>query len=164
MYKRFEVADPSKGHFDSSKLNSNDKVIASESNYSCLFNSFDSEFSIKNPVVLSRMKRYAAAYYQETDKSDVGEWRVPNQRELMLMYVCNKNKGTPQFLPTYGNGNTVFSSTWFSYTNFTDRKYPFKFETRTEIENGISKIYTNYNLAKHLSGSSGVLIFVRDVK
>ncbi|MBO5025446.1 MAG: hypothetical protein J6C86_04815 [Bacteroidaceae bacterium] len=164
VYKRFEVADPSKGHFDSSKLNSNDKVIASESNYSCLFNSFDSEFSIKNPVVLSRMKRYAAAYYQETDKSDVGEWRVPNQRELMLMYVCNKNKGTPQFLPTYGNGNTVFSSTWFSYTNFTDRKYPFKFETRTEIENGISKIYTNYNLAKHLSGSSGVLIFVRDVK
>lgn len=164
VYKRFEVAAPSKGNFDSSKLNSNDNVTASISNYSCLFNNFDSEFFITDPAVLSRMKRYAAAYYQETDASgnptDLGEWRVPNQRELMLMYILNEDGGTPQFLPTYGSGYTVFSSTWFSYTAFTDRKYPFKFETRTDT--GVK--YTNYNLGKGLSGSSGVLIFVRDVK
>lgn len=33
----------------------------------------------------------ASGYYQESDKSDLGLWRVPNQRELMLMLMFDES-------------------------------------------------------------------------
>ena len=54
----------------------------------------------------------AKGYYQQYDKSDLGMWRVPNQRELMLMLqfgyvVAENNEGC--FSSTFVTGN---SSSW----------------------------------------------------
>ena len=36
-------------------------------------------------------RSFCKNYSENDDKSDLGLWRAPNQREMMLMYIQNKN-------------------------------------------------------------------------
>lgn len=47
-------------------------------------------------------------YYEEADGSDKGQWRVPNQRELMIMFF-NKYKGTYE-MPAYTASRTYYDA------------------------------------------------------
>ena len=49
-----------------------------------------------------------ASYTQDEDGLDIGEWRIPNQRELMAMFLLDKTKDTS------GNYQYLVSSTWYS--------------------------------------------------
>ena len=87
------------------------------------------------------------------DQNNKTGWRVPNQRELMLMDMCG-------FLPNNGANNgrrySFVSSTWFSGTK-TNRIYPFVFDSAEYGKN-------NANIALPSDGINGtpVVLFVRD--
>lgn len=85
-------------------------------------------------------------------RSDKTGWRVPNQRELMLMDMCG-------FLPNEGVSGQRYSfvsSTWFSGTG-TGRNIPFVFDSADYGQN-------NANIALPSGGVNGdaVVLFVRD--
>lgn len=157
VYSRFEVANPQEGKFDNDIITTTDND--KKSNICCRF-SKDYIDGTTDKVGLvagtsfetcaTDMNVYAAAYYQESDKSDLGQWRVPNQRELMLMYVCDNNSGS--LLPT--EGASILSTTWFSLE--LGRTMPFKYEAAGKA--------ANINISNKLSGRSTALLFVRDVK
>lgn len=88
----------------------------------------------------------AANYSEESDGSDLGLWRVPNQRELMIM---SRNTGVGVWTPT--SGVSYMCKTTFSNTNV-NRDY-FLFE----VNAGIIRLRTNKG------DKSGYIRCVRDV-
>lgn len=67
----------------------------------------------------------ATGYYQEFDKSDLGMWRVPNQRELMLMLMMQDEStdDNPVIYVLSSKNEVCTSSTYLTNSsNFTDDK------------------------------------------
>lgn len=92
-------------------------------------------------------------YSQDSGQTDKGEWRVPNQRELMLMNSLD-------FLPkNTSTRNNFISSTWFTAEDGVNRHLPFFYDTGTGGGTD-SRIV----LSEGLSVKTGVARLVRDVK
>ena len=65
----------------------------------------------------------ATGYYQEYDKSDLGMWRVPNQRELLLMLNLQTEK-VPYVLAS--TSEVCTSSTYMTnFNKFSDKEEPY---------------------------------------
>ncbi|MCM1312341.1 MAG: fimbrial protein [Bacteroides sp.] len=162
LYRKFEVADPAKGKFtDVTKVTEKD-------NYICCGFSPSKGWGFSDDIA-AEMNEIAALYYQNEDKSDLGEWRVPNQREMMIVAVMDHDEND-RILPknTYlpmGEQFHIYTTTWFTGYSNTSRSYPFVFysgKMKTEEEPNPAPDY-NMNLMATPYGK-GALLFVRDVK
>lgn len=157
LYKAFEVADPSTGNFNdgTSKI----------SNYCCEFSTPIDFLEVKNDddikTIANAMDKLAAAYYQNPDMSDLGQWRVPNQRELMLICLLNESESTPliPLASPFISRVNILTTTWFTKYQKTQRTIPFLFDTGTESLYGSDNVMALI----HDNPLKPRLIFVRDV-
>lgn len=160
LYKAFEVANPASGHF-------NDGTNVGPY-YCCVFNPTIQWITVKTDddlkINVDKMDKLAAAYYQKPDKSDLGQWRVPNQRELMLMCICNNEFGlNNQLMPqTNSMGGVdryyVLTCTWFTKYNTVNNQLPFLWDSGYSGNDNVISLPEG-----DLPKDKGVLLFVRDV-
>lgn len=152
LYEKFEVAKPSEGHFDGGTAPDDDF-------YCCLFPKPTSWENMSQ--IVKDMNAKAAAYYQDTDnKTDLGQWRVPNQRELMIIAVMDNDASDPILPKGVSTRRNILTTTWFTGYKNTARTVPFIFDSGTSGD-------SDYNMS--LPGglahdNAGALLFVRDVK
>ncbi len=148
LYSKFEVATPQNGHFSDKNA------------YYCCGFSPTTSWGFSDDIV-KEMNEKAAQYYQNSDKSDLGQWRVPNQRELMIIAVMDQDNNDI-ILPKGTSRVHVLTTTWFTGYEKTNRIYPFAFDSGSpDSEN---KKENDYNLQLPSSLYTTVLLFVRDVK
>lgn len=75
---------------------------------------------------------FCASYYsQEEDESDLGQWRIPNQRELMLMAEFG-------YLSDASSSNTYASRTFFSYYDYKTEPFSYNGHITLQSDSGDS--------------------------
>lgn len=156
LYSKFKVATPAKGYF----YNRANNVSAGtgQTYYCCGFSLPTGTSWGYDSKIVESMNSIAATYYEEEDRSDLGKWRVPNQRELMIIAIMDNNMSDPILPKGLNNRVNVLTTTWFTGWQNTKRIIPFMFDSGSS--GGSDYVMT---LADGLSGSS-VLLFVRDVE
>ncbi len=149
LYSDFEVADPSKAQW----------AYGTNDYYCCTIEGKEPKDREEMKDYIQSMNALAAQYTQSEDKSDLGEWRVPNQRELMIIAVMDTDPNN-YILPkgTYTR-YAVMTSTYFTGWSNTGRKIPFFYDSGTPYGSDY-----NMTLPDNYGNCQAVLLFVRDVK
>lgn len=95
----------------------------------------------------------SANYYENADKSDLGQWRVPNEKEFSIMYLAQKD-GQGTFLKFESSAGTA-ARTQFNRT--TDKGY---------TDTGMSFFYfnSNSNITTGLDSTKPGSFYVRCVR
>lgn len=97
-------------------------------------------------------------YYEESDQSDKGMWRVPNQRELTIIHTYRSELSLPT---TDNNANRLLSSTVFSNgENATQPNAQWYYSRYAYCNRDYSQMKMTLQGA---SGATGVVRCVRDV-
>ena len=120
----------------------------------------EEKFSTFAPSVIKNNSSLCAAHYtQDADGADLGEWRVPNQRELMLMaehgYLSDAEVGVKEYA----------SSTFFAKGLDLGKNKPFVYMSTFTLEPGTNAFYircvrdatstSGQSTLNYLSGQSG---------
>ena len=86
---------------------------------------------------LKTLQNLCASNYSELpDKSDLGKWRVPNQRELMLM-----SDNAASYLPNASEANTYGCCTFFFNTTMKHQPFAFFGNITLDAGSGDNKTY-----------------------
>lgn len=98
-------------------------------------------------------------YYEESDQSDKGMWRVPNQRELTIIHTYRSELSLPT---TNSNANRLLSSTVFSNgENATQPNAQWYYSRYAYCNRDYSQMKMTLQGS---SGATGVVRCVRDVE
>lgn len=107
-----------------------------------------------NQATITGTNLCSANYYENADRSDLGQWRVPNEKEFSIMYLAQK-EGHGPFLK-FENGAGSAARTQFNRTA----------EKGYTSDTGLSFFYfnSNSNITTGLDSTKPGLFYVRCVR